>query len=181
MSASRPLVWRKAIRESDLDSTARLIAYTLSTWLNGKGRAYPSREEIAAGAGVGVTTVDRALRRLEEAGFLDVERTRGGGYGDNKCTNTYRVLLPVKASQRCRDEWPGDGVTASNRPSHLPKQAESQSHQRHPKTLKTSKTSPAAAAAPSSGAARRPRTPDDPEVVAALRRALDEALEEDGT
>jgi hypothetical protein len=153
VTASRPLVWRKAIRESTLDASTKVVLYTLSTYLNGEGVAYPSREELAAGASVSITTLDRAVRRAEAAGFVDVEHTRGGGYGENKRTNHYRVTLPVTASQRRRDEWPDDEVTASNRPSHGLKQAESQSHQRSPKTLKTSKTATPNAAAASDGAA----------------------------
>jgi len=140
VSASRPLVWRKTIVESTLDPIARLVAHTLSVYLNSKGVAYPSRGELAAGSGLGVRTVDRALRRLEAAGFLDVERTRGGGYGENKNTNRYRVTLPVTASERRRDEWPDEKVTASERSSHGVREVESQCRQRHTKTFKTSKT-----------------------------------------
>jgi hypothetical protein len=148
VSASRPLVWRKAVRDGeDLDRTALLVAHTLSTYLNGEGAARPSRELLAKGSRSSIDTVDRALRRLEAAGYLEVERTLGGGYGDDKHTNTYRVKLPGTASQDRRDEWPADaghsrtgaaveeGVTAAKRPSHGRKKAESRPHGCGPKTI----------------------------------------------
>jgi hypothetical protein len=78
MIRSRQLDWRLAIRSSDLDPTARLVALVLDTWMNRHGVAWPSRSSIAAGCGITVKTAARAVDRLVAAGFLQVERSKGG-------------------------------------------------------------------------------------------------------
>jgi hypothetical protein len=186
VSASRPLVWRKALRnDGAIDRTALLVAHTLSTYLNGRGVANPSRETLAAGSRLSADTVDRAVRRLEQAGYLEVERTRGGGYGDNRHTNTYRVWLPATAPWARLEEWPDDeshgrtgaavagGVTAAKTASHGRKQAESQPHGCGPKTMKTSKTAAPGAAAAFEGAAADAETENPTEAKRELFRAVD--------
>jgi hypothetical protein len=75
----KPMVWRNAIRDSDLDRTAKLVAYTISTYMNGAGEAFPGKGTIAVGAGLGKgrRAVDHAIDRIEAAGFLEVERSKG--------------------------------------------------------------------------------------------------------
>jgi DNA-binding transcriptional regulator YhcF (GntR family) len=112
VSRSKPLVavWRDAVRDTparDLDATAKHVAMTLSTWMNGRGRSYPGRRSIADGCSVSVKSVDRALKRLEDAGWVEVERTTGG----KGRTNTYTATLPQTASESRRSEW----QTASSR------------------------------------------------------------------
>jgi hypothetical protein len=46
-------VWRDAVRDSDLDRTAKLVAFMLSTWIAGRGLAYPSKATLAKGASLG--------------------------------------------------------------------------------------------------------------------------------
>jgi len=58
--ASLPLAWRNAVRDSDLDSTAKLAGHTLSTYMTGRGLAYPSRETLARGASLALRSVDAA-------------------------------------------------------------------------------------------------------------------------
>src|SRR5436309_3407100 len=69
--------WREAVRESDLDSTAKLVAFALSTFMDAEGRTRRSRATIAAASSLNVRTVDEALRRLETAGLLEVLRNTG--------------------------------------------------------------------------------------------------------
>jgi hypothetical protein len=71
--------WRDRVRDApDLDTTATVVAMVLSTYMNGEGRAYPSRATLAAGAKLRQPrTVDRAIRDLEAAGLLIVERSKG--------------------------------------------------------------------------------------------------------
>jgi hypothetical protein len=96
MKGPRPLIvlWREAIRDSrELDRTAKLVAHTLSTWMNPtNGHAWPSRRSVSEGAGLGTSchAVDTALRRLEATGFLVVERSSGGA----KRVNSYLATLP---------------------------------------------------------------------------------------
>lgn len=75
----RPIDWRNAIRDSDLDRTAKLVCFVISTYMNGKGEAYPAKETIASGAGLGKgkRSVDQAVNRIEAAGYLGVERFKG--------------------------------------------------------------------------------------------------------
>jgi DNA-binding PadR family transcriptional regulator len=94
-------VWRDAVRDSELDATAKHVAMTLSTWMNGHGACYPSRHSIAAGCSISLSSVDRALRRLEEASWVEIEHTVGG----KRRTNSYAAFLPQTASQVRRLEW----------------------------------------------------------------------------
>jgi hypothetical protein len=94
-------VWRDAIRDSELPSTARLVAHTLSTYANGAGVCHPSRATIAAGAGLssGLRAVDAALARLEQDGFLEISRSAG------RSSHGYALLLPATAHEARRSEW----------------------------------------------------------------------------
>lgn len=85
---SAPLQWRIAIRDSGLDPTAKYVALTLETYMNGKGAAWPSRATLAANTGRSISTIDRALLRIEQAGYLKVKRSRGRG------SNRYRAVIP---------------------------------------------------------------------------------------
>lgn len=79
MSRSLTAAWRDAVRDSDLDRTAKLVAYTIGTYMNAAGVAYPSKALIASGAtlGAGRRAVDTAIDRIEAAGLLEVRRTNG--------------------------------------------------------------------------------------------------------
>jgi DNA-binding transcriptional regulator PaaX len=75
----KPTVWRDAVRDRDLDRAAKLVAFVISTYMNGAGEAWQSKETIAKGAGLGKgrRSVDQAVDRIEAAGFLEVERSKG--------------------------------------------------------------------------------------------------------
>jgi hypothetical protein len=86
--------WRDALRDSDLDPTAKLVGFVISTWWdrNGNG-AFPSKPTITAAAGLrSPRAVDQAVHRLEQAGFLDVSRSRG------RSSNRYSATLPTPHS-----------------------------------------------------------------------------------
>lgn len=80
--------WRDAICESSLDSTAKLVAYTLDYWMDGRGEAWPSKSTIAERAGKERSTVIRAISRLERAGFVLVIPSRG------RRPSRYRACMP---------------------------------------------------------------------------------------
>jgi DNA-binding transcriptional MocR family regulator len=84
--------WRNAIRDSGLDQATRAVAWTLDTYMDGHGVAWPSKASLAVGAGCSVPTVKRAIRRLELMGFVTVRRTRG------RTANTYTATLPNGAT-----------------------------------------------------------------------------------
>jgi hypothetical protein len=94
---SPTIVWRDAVRDSGLDGTAKAVAYTLSTYMNGKAEAFPSKATLAAGASVCNRAADRAILRLESNGFLRVARTRG------RKSNHYYGVHPTP--------YPGTGLT----------------------------------------------------------------------
>ena len=73
--------------DSDLDRTAKLVAYTLSTYMDSNGSAVPSKATLASGAGLGSgkRAVDAAIDRLEAGGFIEISRSRGGN------SNNYRA------------------------------------------------------------------------------------------
>jgi hypothetical protein len=110
------LAWRTAIRDSDLDPTAKHVALTLDTYMNRHGIAWPSRASLATGTGRTVSTIDRALRRLEHTGFLVVARSRG------KRSNLYSASLPNSIT---RDTVAGDLTAALKGPTASPERSNS--------------------------------------------------------
>jgi DNA-binding transcriptional MocR family regulator len=101
---STRLAWRVAVRDSNLDPTAKHVALTLDTYMNSRGLAWPSRATLAEATGLSVRTVERALKRVSQSGLIIVIRGRG------RTSNLYRANLrssdtdvatngPVVASQ----------------------------------------------------------------------------------
>jgi Helix-turn-helix domain len=88
---SRTAVWRDAIRDAELDRTAKLVAFVIGTYMNAAGKAYPSKRLIAEGCalGSGKRAVDQAVDRLEAAGYLRVRRSRG------RVSFTYYANVPT--------------------------------------------------------------------------------------
>jgi hypothetical protein len=99
-----PAVWQDVVLDCALGKTTNLAALTLSTWMDGKGGCFPSRETIAARAGLSVRAVDGALAGLEQAGLLQIEHSRG------RRRNVYCATLPEWASELRRWQW--DRATA---------------------------------------------------------------------
>jgi DNA-binding MarR family transcriptional regulator len=74
----KPHLWRDAIRDSELDRSARLCAFVLSSYMNGAGDTFVGKELVGKGAGLVVRAVDEAINRLEAAGYVTVIRSKGG-------------------------------------------------------------------------------------------------------
>jgi hypothetical protein len=110
----KPIVWRNAIRDSELDRTAKLVCFVISTYMNGAGEAFPAKDTIAKGAGLGSgrRSVDQAVDRIEAAGFLEVTRFRG------RRSFNYRATLPNVASgatlNHARDATLEDAVNVAS-------------------------------------------------------------------
>lgn len=67
--------WQRAVRDSKLDGTTKLVLYGLATFeyeYESGSRSFPSQEALAKGSRVGQSTVRRALREGEKAGFIEV-------------------------------------------------------------------------------------------------------------
>jgi DNA-binding PadR family transcriptional regulator len=101
-SRSRIIVWREAVCASGLDRTAKLVALVLSVFMNATTcRDQRAIETIAGAASLSERAVQHALRRVEAAGFLFVEWSKGGP----KKTNRYLAILPATANALHRSEW----------------------------------------------------------------------------
>lgn len=88
--------WRSAICQSDLPSTTRHVALTLSLYMSERGdSAYPGAERLASDTGLTVRCVRQHLKTLEDRGWL-VCRVRGGGAG--KATE-YAATIPETVNQ----------------------------------------------------------------------------------
>ena len=85
----KPTVWRDAIRDSELDATAKAVAWALSTYMNGRGEAWPSKETLAVGASKSKRAVDGAIVRIARAGYLGVSQSKG------RSSNRYQAKLPT--------------------------------------------------------------------------------------
>lgn len=132
--------WRNAIRDSGLDMTAKLVAHTLDTYLDGHGDGWPSRATIANGATCSVSAVKRAIHRLEAGGFLLVVRSSG------RRTNRYHATLlngfrndsngftaePVGGSNGFRENRNGFTAEPRTRSTELEEQGRSRAEEQKP-------------------------------------------------
>jgi hypothetical protein len=117
-------VWRDAIRDSTLDRTSKAVAWCLSTYMDRRGHARPSRTTIANGCSLSDRAVDKALVSLEDAGFLAVARTKGG----NSRVNAYAALMPPTANRVRTTEWLNGERDDANGERHAPS-GERRSHE----------------------------------------------------
>jgi len=76
------VLWQRELREAGLDPTAKLVGWCLSTYMDGAGRAQVGRTTLARSCGVSMSTVRRALGRLERSGLVAVDH--GGGADVNR-------------------------------------------------------------------------------------------------
>jgi hypothetical protein len=139
VSGRKPLVavWRDAVRDAqELDRTAKLVAFILSTYMNGHGSAWPSQDTIAAGASLTDRAVHTATVRLERAGFLEVERSRG------RSSHQYVATLPLTANAVRRSEWATANGTAPNS-----ERRSSNSERRSPESVESAESGALSAAA----------------------------------
>lgn len=77
MGRSNLATWRDLVSDSDSSSSAKLVAHTLTTWMNGAGGCWPSLTEIARRTSLDRKTVVSAIRELERRELLVVSRGRG--------------------------------------------------------------------------------------------------------
>lgn len=101
MSRSLLAAWRDAVSDSDRSSSAKLVAHTLTTWMNGTGSCWPSMEEIARRTSLSTRTVARAIEELEAGGLLDVSRSKG------RASHLYRTLNHDTDSTSTPTQLPG--------------------------------------------------------------------------
>ena len=94
--------WRTAIAKSDLGSTDKLVAFTLSLYMSELGSsAFPGQKTLAKAASLTRQTVNESVRRLEALGWLEIASGKRGGR-----SNLYTATVPEGVSAR---PTPGDG------------------------------------------------------------------------
>lgn len=106
---SRRWDWIVAVRESELDSTARLVAFTLSFHMDADGsKAYPGPTLLSRESGLSLRSVKTKLGELERSGWLEcVERGRSTLGG--RLANRYRATVPTRAGDAPVQEVPRAG------------------------------------------------------------------------
>ena len=107
MSSSIRNEWREAIRASRLDPSAKLLAQTLSTYMDAKGECWPSKQTLSGDCSQDIRVVDRAMLRLESAGFIHVERSKG------RKPNRYSAIVPNPVHTDGVNPVPSAGVRES--------------------------------------------------------------------
>lgn len=80
---------RWLLYSADITANAKLVYVVIQSHVDDRGTAYPSRETIAAEAGLSVATVKRAVRELQQIGVVAAvpRRDRAG----RQASNLYRV------------------------------------------------------------------------------------------
>jgi hypothetical protein len=113
MRAVSPWTWRRALRDHGPQSPGVLLTlYTIGTFMNRDGIAWPSQEAIASGARASVRTVQRHIAAALRAGWLGVELAGRNGQGWRH--NAYRCAVPEDLSLDCLDESIADAIIAQN-------------------------------------------------------------------
>jgi hypothetical protein len=101
--------WIVAVRESELDPTARLVAFALSFHMDADGtKAYPGPTLLSRESGLSLRSVKAKLGELERVGWLKcVERGRSTPGG--RLANRYRATIPTRAGDAPVQDVPRAG------------------------------------------------------------------------
>lgn len=97
-----------AVADKNLSLTCLRVLGQIGTYTDDNGWCFPRQVEIAGMLGIGRETVNRAVKKLAEHGYLEVHnrQRRDGG----KAANFYRVILdPAVPPSIPDDELPDDG------------------------------------------------------------------------
>ena len=106
---------QRTIKAADLKPAARLLLFVLSTYCNAEGRCWPGVPQLANDTGHSRSTIFRALKQLEAAGYITkLPRLAKGNYTSNRyilhvvpCVETDHIPPPPRAVSPCD----GGGVT----------------------------------------------------------------------
>jgi DNA-binding transcriptional regulator YhcF (GntR family) len=106
-------------------STDKLILILLANYADEHGVSFPSHKTLATKAECGLSTVERALRRLSDNGLISItQRFETGVDGSNRQTsNSYQLKLGVTNMKRGVTKMSGgregqndDPITNNNKP-----------------------------------------------------------------
>lgn len=67
---------QKWARSQNIGGSPKMILVTLSLFVNNKYQCWPSYKTLAFETGLSVKTVERALKKLEDDGFVHIERRK---------------------------------------------------------------------------------------------------------
>ena len=95
VKASNKFSWERAVAESDLAATSKLVAFTLGLYFSKAGDScWPSMDTLARASGLDRSTVVRHVGLLRRTGWLKVE-SGGSKLGGERITNRYETAIPV--------------------------------------------------------------------------------------
>lgn len=85
--------WERALRESqELSAMAKLVMYTLASYADmDGGSCFPGQKRLAKECRKSVSTIGRALKEAEGAGFIERQRRQ---VGMNRTSDLYQLTLP---------------------------------------------------------------------------------------
>lgn len=89
--------WERKLRTAALTPRGKAVALTMATYGNADGtRIFPSITQLSEDTGLSTRTVDRALKELREAGFIEqLKRGRAMGRGLEGFSSSYRLTFPL--------------------------------------------------------------------------------------
>lgn len=88
--------WERAIAESDLPATSRLVAFTLGLHFSKIGDScWPSMDTVARESGLDRSTVVRHLAALRQAGWIACVHRGGSPEGGQRTSNHYAATIPA--------------------------------------------------------------------------------------
>ena len=101
----KPLVWMRAVRDSDLPSTVRATAWAVGLRADQDGQCWPKYELIAQDIAASKSTAIRNVAVLRDQGWLLVAK-RSNGHG--QASNSYLLTTPPRGSTH---DTPGLWIT----------------------------------------------------------------------
>jgi hypothetical protein len=108
-----PWTWRRALRDYGPDDPGLLVSlYTLNTYMDRDGYAWPSQSLWAKGSRVTERTIRRHMERAVALGWLAVETAGRTGQGWRHYA--YRACVPDHLQLDDLDESISDALTAQN-------------------------------------------------------------------
>lgn len=89
------ILWRTALRDSEVGHLAKLVGYTLATHMDGNGGScFPGLTLVAREASISERSARKAIRELETAGLVRTARGGGRSSGGYYSSNRYWAVLP---------------------------------------------------------------------------------------
>jgi len=95
------LAWTKALRASEHTLRAKVVASSIEDHRNNEtGLCYPSLRTLMADTGLSLSSVKRAVRELEEAGWLIRSEGRGRGNHTHYTLVMQGKVVPIRPSKK---------------------------------------------------------------------------------